>query len=183
MLQKKTVNWTKFVIGILLSTVLSLSVHAVMLQEMNVPFPDLSVITTPYKFIIRIFSILGLIFFWEIAQKKLHGSFAKKWVLLFLIDTMLTESLFRGPFMDGYCTNSIGYMFINNIPKLLAIGITCGLIIFTAPIFSKTLFKILTAIGIAAIFMFAANPLMEAAWKPVMDRVAYLAPTGEWCKL
>jgi len=183
MLQKTTVNWAKFVIGIFLSTMLSLSVHAVMLQEMNVPFPDLSVITTPYKFIIRIFSILGLIFFWELAHKKVHGSFAKKWMLLFLIDSMLTESLFRGPFMDGYCTNSIGYMFISNIPKLLAIAITCGLIIFTAPIISKTLFKILTAIGIAAIFMFAANPLMQAAWKPVMDKVAYLAPTGEWCKL
>ena len=85
MLQKTTVNWTKFVIGIFLSTMLSLSVHAVMLQEMNVPFPDLSVITTPYKFVIRIFSILGLILFWELARQKLHGSFAKKWVVLFLM--------------------------------------------------------------------------------------------------
>jgi hypothetical protein len=183
MLQKSNVNWAKFVIGIFLSTILSLSVHAVMLQEMNVPFPDLSVITTPYKFIIRVFSILGLIFFWELAHKKVHGSFAKKWTVLFLIDAMLTESLFRGPFMDGYCTHSIGFMFINNIPKLLAIGITCGLIIFTTPILNKTLSKILAAIGIAAIFMFAANPLMEAAWNPVMDKVVYLAPTGDWCKL
>lgn len=85
--------------------------------------------------------------------------------------------------MDGYCTGSIGYMFINNIPKLLATGITCGLIILTAPVLNKTLYKILTAVAIAAIFMFAANPLTEAAWKPVMDKVAYLAPTGEWCKL
>src|SRR3954465_14511197 len=110
MLQKTNVNWTKFAIGVFLSTVLSLSVHAVMLQEMNVPFPDLSVITTPYKFIIHVFSILGLIFFWELAHKKVHGSFAKKWAMLFLIDSMLTESLFRGPFMDGYCTHSIGFM-------------------------------------------------------------------------
>src|SRR5205085_9859969 len=112
----------------------------VMLQEMNVPFPDLSVITTPYKFTIRVFSILGLIFFWELADKKVQGSFAKKWAVLFLIDAMLTESLFRGPFMDGYCTHSIGFMFINNIPKLLAIGITCGLIVFTTSIPNKTLF-------------------------------------------
>lgn len=183
MLQKTTVNWTKLVIGIFLSTLLSLSVHAVMLQEMNVPFPDLSVITTPYKFIIRVFSILALIFFWEFARQKVDGSFAKKWAVLFLINSMLTESLFRGPFMDGYCTNSIGFMFINQIPKLLAIAITCGLIVFSRPILSTTLFKILAAIGIASIFMFAANPLMEAAWEPVMNRVAYLAPTGEWCQL
>ncbi|MEO6521894.1 MAG: hypothetical protein ABIN91_09470 [Mucilaginibacter sp.] len=110
MLQKTNMNWVKLVIGIVLSTVLSLSVHAIMLQEMNVPFPELSVITTPYKFIIRIFSVFGLLLFWQLAYKKIHGSFVKKWAILFLIDAMLTESLFRGPFMDGYCTNSLGFM-------------------------------------------------------------------------
>ncbi|MEO8255275.1 MAG: hypothetical protein ABI554_12915, partial [Flavobacterium sp.] len=135
------VNWTKFTIGMVLSTILSLSVHAVMLQEMNVPFPDLSVIATPYKFIIRIFSILGLLLFWELADKKLNGSFVKKWAILFFIDAMLTESLFRGPFMDGYCTNSIGFMFISNIPKLLTIAITCGLVTFTAPRLNNVLYK------------------------------------------
>ena len=78
MLKNTTFSWAKFVIGILLSTVLSLSVHGVMLQKMNFTFPNLSVITTAYKFIIRIFSILGLIFFCEQAQKKVYGSFVKK---------------------------------------------------------------------------------------------------------
>jgi|GEM_PF-6951202 len=73
MSHKTNVNWVKFAIGVFLSTVLSLSVHAVMLQEMNVPFPDLSVITTPYKFIIRIFSVLGLLVFWQLADKKRYN--------------------------------------------------------------------------------------------------------------
>lgn len=183
MLQKTTVNWLKFTIGIVLSTILSLSIHAVMLQEMNVPFPDLSVITTPYKFIIRIFSILGLLLFWGLAAQKIDGSFAKKWAILFLIDAMLTESLFRSPFMDGYCTNSLGFMLINNIPKLLTIAITCGLVVFTAPKLNNVLYKFLAAIVLAAAFMFAVNPLMAAAWRPVMEKISYLAPTGEWCKL
>ncbi|MEO7048478.1 MAG: hypothetical protein ABI091_24475, partial [Ferruginibacter sp.] len=183
MLQKTNVNWVKFAIGIFLSTVLSLSVHAVMLQEMNVPFPDLSVITTTYKFIIRIFSVFGLLFFWELADKKLDGSFVKKFAILFFIDAMLTESLFRGPFMDGYCTNSIGFMLISNIPKLLTIAITCGLVVFTAPRLNNVLYKFLAAIVIAALFMFAVSPLVGAAWKPVADKIAYLAPTSEWCKL
>jgi hypothetical protein len=183
MLQKTNVNWAKFAIGVFLSTVLSLSVHAVMLQEMNVPFPDLSVITTPYKFIIRIFSILGLLLFWELADKRLSGSFVKKWAILFFIDAMLTESLFRDPFMDGYCTNSIGFMLISNIPKLIAIAISCGLVVFTASRLNKVFFKFLAAIAIAAVFMFAINPLLGAAWKPLMDKIAYLAPTSEWCKL
>jgi hypothetical protein len=183
MLQKINVNWGKFAIGFFLSTVLSLSVHAVMLQEMNVSFPDLSVITTPYKFVIRIFSMLGLLLFWELADKKIEGSFVKKWAILFFIDAMLTESLFRGPFMDGYCTNSIVYMLVNNVPKLLAIAITCGLVVFTAPRLNKLLFKFIAAAVIAAIFMFITNPLLGAAWKPIMEKISYMAPTSEWCKL
>ena len=181
--QKTKVNWVKVAIGVFLSTVLSLSVHAIMLQEMNVPFPDLSVITTPYKFIIRIFSVLGLLFFWQLADKKIDGSFVKKWAILFLINAMLTESLFRGPFMDGYCTNSIGFMLVNNIPKLLAIAITCGLVVITAPKLNNVLFKLLAAAAIAAVFMFITNPLIGTAWKPVMEKISYLAPTSEWCKL
>jgi hypothetical protein len=154
-----------------------------MLQEMNVPFPDLSVITTPYKLVIRIFSVFGLLFFWQLADKKIDGSFVKKWAILFLIDAMLTESLFRGPFMDGYCTNSTGFMLVNNVPKLLAIAITCGLVVFIAPRLNKVFFKFLAAAGIAAVIMFITNPLIGAAWKPVMEKISYLAPTGEWCKL
>lgn len=183
MLQKTSVNWGKFVVGIVLSTVLSLSVHVLMLQEMNVPFPDLSVITTPYKFVIRIFSVFGLLFFWQLADKKVNGSFVKKWAILFLIDAMLTESLFRAPFMDGYCTNSIGFMMISNVPKLLAIAITCGLVVFIAPRLNKLLFQFLAAAAIAAVFMFITNPLISMAWKPLMEKISYLAPTGEWCKL
>jgi hypothetical protein len=183
MLQRTNVNWVKFGVGVVLSTVLSLSVHAVMLQKMNVPFPDLLAITTPYKFVIRIFSVFGLLLFWGLADKKIGGSFVKKWTILFLIDAMLTESLFRGPFMDGYCTNAIGYMFVNNVPKLLAIAVTCGLVVYTAPKLNKALFKFLAATAIAAIFMFILNPLIGAAWKPVMERISYLAPTSAWCKL
>ncbi|MBE5320779.1 hypothetical protein IM793_16540 [Pedobacter sp. MR2016-19] len=183
MLQQTNANWLKFTIGIVLSTILSLSVHTVMLQKMNVPFPDLSVITMPYKFVIRIFSVFGLLFFWHLADKKVNGSFVKKWAILFLIDAMLTESLFRGPFMDGYCTNSLGFMLINNIPKLFTIAIICGLVVFTAPKLNNVLYKFLAAIALAAVFMFAINPLSAAAWKPVMEKISYLAPTGEWCKL
>jgi hypothetical protein len=85
--------------------------------------------------------------------------------------------------MDGYCTNSIGFMLISNIPKLLTIAITCGLVVFTAPRLNNVLYKFLAAIVISALFMFAVSPLIGAAWKPVADKIAYLAPTGEWCKL
>ena len=182
-MQQYNINWLKFSIGMIISLVLSLSVHIVMLQGLNIAFPDFTVITAPYKFLTRVVSVLGLIFFWELADQKVRGTIAKKWVLLFIVDAMLTESLFRGAFMNGYCSNSIGFMLINNIPKLLAIAVMCGLIVFSAPRLNKFFLKLVAAIAIAAIFMFVASPLITAAWAPVANSMAHLAPTGEWCKL
>jgi len=177
------INWAKFGIGLFAATILSLSVHTVMLQGMDIAFPDLSVIDVPYQFIVRFCAALGLIIFWDLVREKLDGSFWKKWVLLFLIDAMLTESLFRSAFMDGYCTNSIGYMLINNVPKLLTIVVMCGLVVWCVPRLDKIHLKVVAAIVIAAIFMFVASPLTSAAWKPVMEAINHLAPKGEWCKL
>jgi hypothetical protein len=182
-MQQYNINWLKFCIGVIISLVLSLSVHIVMLQGMNVAFPDFTVITASYKFFARVVSVLGLMFFWELADKKVGGIIAKKWALLIIIDAMLTESLFRGAFMNGYCSNSIGFMLINNIPKLLAIAIMCGLIVFSAPRLNNFFLKFCAAAAIAAIFMFVVSPLITIAWEPVTNSIAHLAPTNEWCKL
>lgn len=58
------------------------------------------------------------------------------------------------------------YMLVNNVPKLLAIAISSGLVVFTAPRLNKALFEFLAAI--AAVFTFITNPLIRAAWKPVL---------------
>lgn len=62
-MQQYNINWLKFSIGVIISLVLSLSVHIVMLQGMNIAFPDFTVITAPYKFLTRVVSVLGLMFF------------------------------------------------------------------------------------------------------------------------
>jgi hypothetical protein len=53
----------------------ALSVHAVMLQILNVPFPDLSVVAPVYKLAIRVMATLGLVIFWQLASQNLRGSF------------------------------------------------------------------------------------------------------------
>jgi hypothetical protein len=177
------INWIKFGTGLLLTAILSLSIHAVMLQRFNVPFPDTTVIAKPYMFILRVFSALGLLYFWELACQKVSRSYVKQWILLFFIDAMLTESLFRGPFMDGYCTNAIVFMWVSNVPKLLSIAVVCGLVVFMTPKLHNAWQKLAAAIVITAIYIYAATPLFGAAWGPVMSLIARLAPTGEWCKL
>lgn len=179
----KNLNWIKLTIGLLLATILSLSVHAVMIQGMNIPFPDLSVISAPYKFIIQLFAVLGLIYFWELAQREINGSFFKQLGILFLIDAMLTESLLRGPFMDGYCTNSFVFMFVDNVPKLLTMATLCGLVVLITPLLKQFWKKVVASAVLAALFMFAITPIMGAVWSPVMDALDHLAPTSEWCTL
>jgi hypothetical protein len=183
MVRETQINWVKFGFGLLCTAVLSLSVHTVMLQELHIPFPDISVIAKPYLFTLRALSVLGLIYFWEMAQQNVSSSFWKKWLLLFLIDAMLTESLFRASFMDGYCTNAIGYMLISNVPKLLSIAVVCALVVFMTSKINKSWQKLVVAIIITAIYIFIITPLFGLAWHPVMTSVARFEPTSEWCRL
>jgi len=177
------VKWIKFGTGLLLTAILSLSIHAIMLQQFHVPFPDTSVITKPYMFILRVGSALALLYFWKLAGQKVGRSYVKQWLLLFLIDAMLTESLFRGPFMDGYCSNAIIFMLVSNIPKLLSIAVICGLVVLITPKLHSAWQKLVAAIVITAIYVYAATPLFGAAWAPVLSLIARLAPTSSWCNL
>jgi hypothetical protein len=70
-------------VGILLATVGALSVHAVMLQELHVPFPELSAIPPAFKFAIRVMATLGLMFFWQLSSPNRPRSFAQQSVALF----------------------------------------------------------------------------------------------------
>ncbi len=177
------IRWWRFSIGVVFTAICALSVHAVMLQVLGAPFPDLSVVTTPYRFVIRATQTLGLIVFWQAASQTYDRSFFKKWGLLFLVTAMLTESLFRGPFMDGYCTDAWVFIFVSNVPKLLNLAITCAIVAAAAPRLRLAWQTTLAAVIIAALVMFAFIPLISMAFAPVMKSIANLAPQSEWCKL
>jgi hypothetical protein len=177
------VCWPKLAIGFFLTAVGALSVHVVMLQILDVPFPDLSVIPAAYKFVIRAVATLGLIVFWQFAAQKMQGSFVKQWGALFLIASMLTESLIRGPFMEGYCTTAWIFAFVGNIPKLLTIALSSAMIVAATPRLRRAWQEVLAAVVLTAITTFAATPLIGAAFGPIMESIARLAPQSEWCTL
>ncbi len=178
-----TIRWSRLGLGFLLTAVCALSVHAVMLQVLGTPFPDLSVVTPPYRFAIRVAQTLALLVFWQYASRNVSRSFLLQWGLLFLIFSMLTESLFRDPFMAGYCTNAWVFAFISNIPKLLGIAIVCAIVAAAAPRLRLAWQKIVAATIIAAFAMFALSPLIGMALAPLMKSIASLAPQSEWCTL
>jgi hypothetical protein len=177
------IHWPKLALGVFIAAVCALSVHSIMLQGMGVPFPDLSLIPPVFKFLIRVVAILGLIFFWQLASRKISTSFVKQWGLLFLVTAMLTENLIRGPLMQAYCTDAWIFAFVGNIPKVLTIAVSSAIIVALTPRLQPIWQKVMAAFGIAALSMFAVTPLLGAAMAPVMQAIAHLAPQGEWCAL
>ncbi len=179
----ENIRWPRLVLGFFVTAVCALSVHAGMLQLLGIPFPDLSVITPPFKFLIKAVATLGLILLWQAASQNLRASFLKQWGVLFLIASMLTENLFRGPFMQGYCTTAFLFAFVGNVPTLLTIALSSALVVAAAPRLPLLWQKVVGAAVITALAVFAASPLFGAVWGHVMQSISNLAPTGEWCTL
>ncbi|MEO7433844.1 MAG: hypothetical protein ABIR62_17895 [Dokdonella sp.] len=182
-LAPESLRWVRWCIGLAATAVGALSVHAIMLQVFDVPFPDLSVIPGPFKLVVRIAAALALIIFWQRAASRVEGSFLKRWGLLFVIAAMLQESLLRGPFMEGYCTTAWVFAFVGNLQKLTSIAVVAALVVVAAPRLTRVWQKVVAAAVIATFGMFIATPLIGMAMAPVMASIASLAPQSEWCTL
>ena len=99
--------------------VLALSVHAVMLQGLHVPFP--SYFPNTARLPDGILSVLGAIYlsrhFPEGIRKR---SFGLRCALLFLFLATIHERFFRAPFMEFInLSNFTLYPFVDNIPRLI----------------------------------------------------------------
>jgi hypothetical protein len=179
----RVLRWPRLAIGMLLAGSAALSVHAVMLQALHVPFPDMSVVNGACKFVIRAIAMGGLIALAQYTRDGLRGSFPLRWGALFLIDATLTESLIRAPFMDAYCTTAWVFPFVSNIPKLLTIALGTALALLAAPRLALLWQKVAAAVVIMGITTYIANPLWGWSLQPIMHSIAALAPQGEWCEL
>jgi hypothetical protein len=167
----------------LVTGVCALSVHSAMLQVLHVPFPDLSAITPPYRYLIRAIAMFGLIVLGQFTFSNLRGSFVKRWGMLFLVDAMLTETLFRGPFMDGYCTTAWVFSFVGSIPKDLTIALSSAIVTLAAPRLHFLWQSVIAAAIIAAFITYAGSPLIGLAMQPIMTSISRFAPQSEWCAL
>jgi len=179
----KNLHLSRIGIGIIFTAVGALSVHAVMLQGLHVPFPELSAISPAFKFPIRVMATLGLIIYWQLSSRNLPRSFVKQSAALFLFSTMLTENLFRSPFMDAYCTTAWTFIFVANIQKVLTMALAAVMIVAATPKLPLVWQKVAGALVITALTAFVIGPLIDRAMAPVMLAIAHLAPQSEWCTL
>lgn len=178
------INLPKLVMGMIFTGFLSLSVHAFMLQQMGIPFPSVAIDASLAQFISRsVLSVLGLIYLCELSLPALaRRTFAFRCVVLFVLSTALTEALFRLPFMEGYCSDSLAYAFIGNVPKMLSASLLAVLVVAVTPRLPKFWQKSIAAVVLGAISVFVLNPSIAALSKAPLEFLAYMSH-AEWCEL
>ena len=115
------ISWPILAVGAIVTMVLSLSVDAVMLQGLHVPYPYNFPHTGWARLPDGILSALGAIYLsTHLRQNTGKHSIGFRCLLLFLLLASIHEDLFRGPFMEFInLSNFTLYPFIDNIPKLI----------------------------------------------------------------
>jgi len=119
------VSWPILIAGAIVTMVFSLSVHAVMLQGLHVPYPYNFPHTGWARLPDGILSVLGAIYLsTHLPQSIRKRSFGLRCTLLFLLLATIHEVFFRGPFMEFVnLSNFTLYPFIDNLPNLIPLAV------------------------------------------------------------
>jgi hypothetical protein len=119
------VSWPILIVGAIVTMVVSLSVHAVMLQGLHVPYPYNFPHTGWARLPDGILSVFGAIYLSaHFPQSIRKRSFGLRCAVLFLLLATIQETLFRDPFMEFInLSNFTLYPFLDNIPKLIPLAV------------------------------------------------------------
>ncbi len=175
----------RLLVAFCLTAVLSLSVHAVMIQVFNVPYPSAQ-ISSPLPDIVNN-AIAAWVAIWLFARMRRtwpHRSQAIHAGIVFLLLCGLNETL-RGWFMNGYCTGARGWVFfaLMAVPAMLfyiAVAVAAALV--------ERLFKGRRAFHFAActvsvLLGLAAYPLVSGGKAAVFAQFGDMVAGGGWCQL
>jgi hypothetical protein len=172
----KFVDWPKALIGMAVTCVIALSIHVVMLQVLNVPYPAEYPRSGWPVFTQTALSVLGLMWFYRLGQAQFSRfSLAARCLVLFVLAAMLREALIRGPVMDGFATTAWIYSFVSSMPRLITLLIISCLIVATAPLARRPWQMLVGAIAIAALAYFVCTPLIGNAFGHLLESISYLS--------
>ena len=170
------IAWPKALIGMGVTAVLALSVHVVMLQVLNVPYPEGYPKAGWAVFCQFSLSVLGLMVFYRIARAELaRFGWLARILLLFLLVSMLREALVRGPVMDGFATTAWTFSFLSNLPRLITILIVASLVVLTAPLARRLWQMLLAAVAISVLVQVLLAPQIGIAFGHILESLSYLS--------
>jgi len=168
------VNWPRLLIGMLMTLIVSLSIHVVMLQVLGIPFPDFAGVSAWASFLNAWFAMLALIIFCSLARPRLaRFSAITQCVAVFVLYAMLKESA-RSIVMNGVVTTGWGYDVLAGVPGLVSSFVLASLVVITTPKLRGIWPKVAGAAAIAAVLIFVVRPLIQSGFAPVLKAAAPL---------
>ena len=169
-------NWRGLSITVVITAVCALSVHVVMLQVLHVPspagYPSQSWLEQINQ-IVAVFSILLLV-----AGSRtglIHMPFVARVLVLFLVLSMLKESLIRSWLMTGVTTTAYLFPFLANLPQLLVTLILSLVCVAVAPHLRLIWQRFVAASAIYALIFVVLQPAINKGAQVLLGRVAWLA--------
>ncbi len=94
----------------------ALSVHVVMLQVLNVPYPSGYPTSGWPVFCNLALTAFALTYFYLLSMDDF--ALPARCLLLFVLAAMLREALIRLPVMNGFATTAWRYSFVDGLPRL-----------------------------------------------------------------
>lgn len=184
------VRWPRLILGVCITAVLSLSVHAVMIQVLNVPYPAAQLASFVPAWLNDAAMLLAVSWLYVCARKRWPAhSPARSVLVLSLILVCLNETL-RGWFMNAYCSTpartSWLFMAISSLQKAAyyVVAVVMGAAVGQR---LKGGWRVAGALVLALFLSLAVTPSLSKASAAVMEQVAQWAPqwapTGGWCKM
>ena len=171
-----TVRWLSVFVGLIITTITALSVHAFMLQGLHVPYPysypHQGWPVFPDAFVLTVAALYLLPMLDERFQELPLGH---RCLMLFVLLATIKESLFRAAFMDIMNSNSIIYPVVQAIPKLLTLAITAACVVLSATRTKKQWNKWIGALVISAFVFFLCQPLIERFFNRLLASIAWMS--------
>lgn len=175
----------RLIMAFFLTAVLSLSVHAVMLQAFDVPYPSAQ-ISSPLPDIVNN-AIAAWVTLWLFAQMRRtwpHRSRIVHAGIVFLLLCGLNETL-RGWFMNGYCTSAQGWLFF----AMMAVP---AMLLYAATVIAAALVERFvqprrwfrgTALAVSVLIGLVGSPLVSLGKGAVFAAFGGMVSGGGWCQL
>jgi len=165
----------RVICGMILTGFLALSVHVLMLNVLNVPYPDKFPRFGPHAFVNSVLITLGLVYLHDLWFRGKTKTWPIRFVILFITYTMLRELLFRLPIMESVCTTAWAFSVLDTSWRLVNAFILCALVVLCSTTLTTLPRKIFASLILAAIISFITEPMVELFSDKMLDHFSYLS--------
>ena len=168
------IRWGMLTAGLVCTVLGGLGVHVVLQQVLHVPYPSNYPRHVWLEQVDQAAIVFGLLVLLAWSANTLRNvSWTVRWLVLFVLYTMLRETL-RGALMEGVVTTAYVFPLLSMIPKLLGFLAVTLLCVAAQPLLPRIWQKLIGAAAIYATVTFVVQPLITSSTQGTLAHFAYL---------